>query len=166
MTAADKFMFLTGYQWAVLAAAFSAVWSGIGSCVGITSAAKVSTGVMSEDPGKFGGLLVLCVLPGTQGIYGFITALLVVVFFGLLGGDGAKITAFQGFRIFLACLPVIVVCCFSAIYQGIVAAHGAAMVGKRGETVGQGMIFAALVETYAVLSLVVTLFLLMVARNG
>ncbi|MDI6800029.1 MAG: V-type ATP synthase subunit K [Actinomycetota bacterium] len=164
--AQDTFMYLNGYQWAFLAAAFSVIGGGIGSCMGIASAAKVAAGVMSEDPSKFGGLLVLCILPGTQGIYGFITALLVVIFFKLLGGEGAAIGATQGFRVFLACMPVAVVCWLSAVYQGLVSAAGAAMVGKRGETVGQGMIFAALVETYAVLSLVVTLFLLMIARNG
>ncbi len=162
----DLFLGLSGYQWAFFAAASAIIGGGIGSCMGIASAAKVAAGVMSEDPSKFGGLLVLCILPGTQGIYGFITALLVAVFFGLIGGKGADLPAIQGFKVFLACLPVAVVCWISAVYQGLVSAAGVAMVGKRSETAGQGMIFAALVETYAVLSLIVTVILLLAAQNG
>lgn len=155
---------LNGYQWSVFGAGLAAIGGGIGSCVGIAMAAKLAAGVLSEDPDKFGGLLVLCILPGTQGIYGFITAVLVIVFFDLLGGSGANIAAEKGFRIFLACLPVVFTCLVSGIYQGVVSAGGVGLVAKRTEEAGKGMILSALVETYAVLSLIVTLFLLMVAQ--
>ncbi|HAW60062.1 MAG TPA: V-type ATP synthase subunit K [Actinobacteria bacterium] len=162
----ETFLWLNGYQWAVLAAGLSAIFGGIGSCIGITSAAKLSAGVLSEDPEKFGGLLVLSILPGTQGIYGFITAVLVVVFFGLLGGAGRDIVLAQGLRIFLACLPVMAMCLISAIFQGIVSTAGVGLVAKRGEEAGKGMVLSALVETYAVLSLIVSLFLLMSVKAG
>ncbi len=162
----ETFLGFNGYQWAVFAASLSVIFGGIGSCVGIASAAKMSAGVLAEDPDKFGGLLVLSILPGTQGIYGFITGLLVVVFFGLLEGDGKSIVLAQGVRIFLGCLPVMIMCLVSGIFQGMVSTAGVSLVAKRGEAAGQGMILSALVETYAVLSLVVSLFLIMAAQSG
>ena len=157
---------LNGYQWAVFGAGLAAMGGGIGSCIGIAQAAKMSAGVLAEDPDKFGGLLVLSILPGTQGIYGFITAVLVVVFFNLLTGGGSEIKTAQGFLVFLACLPVAVNCLFSAIYQGQVSTAGVGLAAKRSEEVGKGMVLSALVETYAVLALIVSVFLLLSAQAG
>lgn len=159
----DTVLLLSGFMWAVLGAALAAILAGVGSAIGITHVAKFSAGLLSEDPDKFGRLMVLIVLPGTQGIYGFITAILVIVFFDLLGGGGVNLSALQGFQIFVACLPVAVAGLITAIYQGIVSTAAAAMVGKREETVGKAIVLPAMVETYAVLALIITIFLLMVA---
>ncbi len=159
----DTFLLLSGFIWAVLGAVGAAILAGIGSSLAITNVAKFSAGLLSEDPDKFGRLIVLVVLPGTQGIYGFITAILVIVFFDLLGGGGPNLSAAQGFQIFVSCMPVALGGLVTAIYQGIVATAAAAMVGKRGETVGKAIVLPAMVETYAVLALIVTVFLLMVA---
>ncbi|GFP19641.1 V/A-type H+/Na+-transporting ATPase subunit K [Candidatus Hakubella thermalkaliphila] len=159
----DTVLLLSGSMWAVLGAALAAMLAGVGSGIGITSVAKFSAGLLSEDPDKFGRLLVLIVLPGTQGIYGFIIAILVIVFFDLLGGGGANLSAVQGFQIFVACLPVAIAGLITAIYQGIVSTAAAAMAGKREETLGKAIVLPAMVETYAVLALITTIFLLMVA---
>ena len=99
-------------------------------------------------------------MPGTQGIYGFISAVLVLAFFGILGGT-STLTGVQGFKVFLACMPVGWVCFTSGIYQGLTGASAAGIVAKRGEDSGKALIFPALVETYAVLSLIVTILMLL-----
>ena len=48
----------------------------------------------------------------------------------------------------------------SAIYQGKVCAAGVGIVAKRAKEAMKGVIYAALVETYAVLGLLVTFFLI------
>jgi V/A-type H+-transporting ATPase subunit K len=65
---------LSGLTLAILGAAFAVVLGGIGSAIGVGLAGQASSGVMSEDPDKFGSLLLLVALPGTQGIYGFLSA--------------------------------------------------------------------------------------------
>lgn len=159
----ETFLGLTGIHWAFLGAALAVIGGGMGSAMGITFAAKIANGVLAEEPEKFGKLLVIVALPGTQGIYGFITAVLVMVFFGLLGGD-AKIELTRGIQAFLACLPVVFVCFISAVYQGLTSAAGVGLVAKRGEESGKAIIFPAMVETYAVISLIASILLLTVAR--
>ena len=64
---------------------------------------------------------------------------------------------------FFACLPVAFVCMFSGIYQGTAAVGASGMVARRDEDAGKALIFPALVETYAVFSLVVTIIMLLYA---
>lgn len=155
------FLGLSGYHWALLGAALASIGGGIGSAMGITYVANVAAGILTEDPDKFGPLLPIVAIPGTQGIYGFITAVLVTIFFGLLGGGGPKLTAQEGFQIFLACMPVTFSCFTSAIYQGLTSVGAAGMVAKRAEEAGKALILPALVETYAVLSLIISILLLL-----
>ena len=87
---------------------------------------------------------------------------LVFVFTGVFGGS-PELTASEGIRIFFSCLPVALICMFSGIYQGATAAGAAGMVARRDEDAGKALIFPALVETYAVFSLVVTILMLLYA---
>lgn len=160
---AETYLGLTGIHWAFVGAALAVIGGGMGSAMGITFAARIANGVLAEEPEKFGKLLILVALPGTQGIYGFITAVLVMVFFQLLGG-GAKVPLSNGIQAFLACLPVVFVCFVSALYQGLTSAAGVVLVAKRGEESGKAIIFPAMVETYAVISLIATILLLTVAQ--
>lgn len=157
---------MTGFQWALLGGGVAAIGGGIGSSIGITYAAQVGSGILTEDPEKFGVMLPIMAIPGTQGIYGFITAVLVLIFFNLLGGKGADIAARTGVQIFLACLPVAFLCCVSAVYQGLTSAAASGMVARRTEEAGKALILPALVETYAVLSLIVTILMLLSIRAG
>ncbi len=150
---------LSGVNWALLGGAVAAILGGIGSAIGITIAASMVSGVVTEDGEKFGKLLPLAAMPGTQGIYGFIAAVLVLVFFNLLGGEGT-LTPQQGFAVFIACMPVAFLCLMSAIYQGRTGAAAAGIVARRSEDSGKALIFPALVETYAVLALIVTILML------
>ncbi len=150
---------MSGVEWALFGAALAAIGGGIGSSIGITIVSGAVTGVVSEEPAKFGKLLPLSAMPGTQGIYGFITALLVFIFFGFFGGE-MKLTATEGMRVFFSCLPVAFVCMFSGIYQGVAAVGAVGMVARRDEDAGKALIFPALVETYAVFSLILTVLML------
>ena len=150
---------MSGVDWALLGGAMAAILGGIGSAWGITIAATTVSGIVSEDGEKFGKLLPNAAMPGTQGIYGFIAAVLVLIFFNILGGK-VDMPGVQGFKVFLACQPVAWSCLVSAVYQGLTGASAAGIVAKRSEDSGKALIFPALVETYAVLSLIVTILML------
>ena len=155
----DLFWGLSGVDWALIGGGVAAILGGIGSAIGITIASATVSGIVTEDGEKFGKLLPLAAMPSTQGIYGFIAAVLVLIFFSLLGGE-STLTGPQGFTVFLACMPVAFLCMISAIYQGRTGAAAAGIVARRSEDSGKALIFPALVETYAVLSLIVTVLML------
>jgi V/A-type H+/Na+-transporting ATPase subunit K len=161
----DTFAGLLGIHWALLGAAVAVIGGGIGSSMGITYIANVASGILTEDPDKFGPLLPIIAIPGTQGIYGFITGVLVAFVMKPSGGWNT-LPAINGFMIFLACLPVAFNCCISAIYQGLTSVGAAGMVAKRREEAGRALVLPALVETYAVLSLITTIILLVVVVKG
>ena len=145
---------LNGQVLALAGAAIAATLGGIGSALGVGVAGQAAAGVVSEDPNKFGQVLLLQALPGTQGIYGLLIAFIVMVKVGLLGGDGMlDLTVAQGASIFAASLPI-------GIAQGKAAAAGVMLVGKRPSELAKGMLFAAMVETYAVLALLVSFLML------
>jgi V/A-type H+-transporting ATPase subunit K len=152
---------MSGADWALLGAGVAPILAGIGSAWGIAVASDTISGVLSEDDTKFGKLLPLAAMPGTQGIYGFIAGVLVLVFFGLLGGK-VDLPAVAGFKIFLACQPVAWVCFISAYWQGVAGASAAGIVAA--DKQAPALIFPALVETYAVLSLIVTILMLLGLR--
>ncbi|MCD6192957.1 MAG: V-type ATP synthase subunit K [Candidatus Aminicenantes bacterium] len=149
-----------GLTIALLGGALAVVLGGIGSAIGVGLAGQASSGVMSEDPEKFGSLLLLVALPGTQGIYGFLSAFLVILKLGLTGGSPVAVNFYQGWQILIACLPVGLTGLVSGIHQGKVCASGVYMVAKQPKDLMKPVIMAALVETYAVLGLLITILLL------
>ncbi|MCS7197572.1 MAG: V-type ATP synthase subunit K [Candidatus Bipolaricaulota bacterium] len=151
----DTVLGISGQGWAYLGAALAYGLAGIGSAIGIGLVGRVANGVLAEDPNKFGSLLLLTALPGTQGFYGFITA--AIILFGIFGRPE---NAAQGFQIFTASLPIAIAGFLSAIYQGMVCAAGAGMIAKRPEEVGKAIVLGVFVETYAVLGLIASILLL------
>ncbi|MFQ6108668.1 MAG: V-type ATP synthase subunit K [Candidatus Aminicenantales bacterium] len=149
-----------GLTIAIMGGAMAAILGGIGSAIGVGLAGQASSGVMSEDPEKFGSLLLLVALPGTQGIYGFLSAFLVILKLGLTTGSIAILNSAQGWQILIACLPVAFAGLVSGIHQGKVCASGVYMVAKQPKDLMKPVIMAALVETYAVLGLLITILLL------
>ncbi len=149
-----------GFTLAILGGAIAVVLGGIGSAIGVGLAGQASSGVMSEDPGKFGSLLLLVALPGTQGIYGFLSAFLVMLKIGLVGEALKTLTVYQGWQVLIACLPVAFAGLISGIHQGKVCASGVYMVAKQPKDIMKPVIMAALVETYAVLGLLISILLL------
>ena len=148
---------MTDLSLGVIMAAFGAglavIMAGIGSIIGIGYPGRAAAGVLSEDPSKFGSLFLLVVLPGTQGFYGFVAAFLII-------GNIANVTnAAQGLQLLIAALPIAFTGLLSGIHQGKVCAAGVNLVAKRAKEAMKGVIFAAMVETYAVLGLLITFFL-------
>jgi V/A-type H+-transporting ATPase subunit K len=149
-----------GLSLAILGAALAVFLAGIGSAIGVGLAGQAASGVMSEDPSKFGSLLLLAALPGTQGIYGFLSCFLVILKLGLISGQVAQPSLQQGIQIMFACFPVAFAGLISAIHQGKVCAAGIYMVAKQPKEMTKPMVLGALVETYAVLGLLATVLLL------
>jgi V/A-type H+/Na+-transporting ATPase subunit K len=155
-----------GLLFAIAGCVVAALPAGIGSAMGIRLVADVAAGVMSEDPKKFGSLFILVALPGTQGFYGFLGAFLAMMKLGVMSGNPVALTPLQGLQMFAACLPVGIAGFVTAIWQGKVCASGAEMVAKRPSESAKAVIFGALVETYAVLGLLATIFLQMGVKVG
>jgi V/A-type H+-transporting ATPase subunit K len=141
---------------AILGAALAAGFSGVGSARGVGLVGEAGAGLLSEDSSMFTKVLVLQILPGTQGLYGFLIAIIVFTKTGLLAGAPVAMTWQQGVAMLAACLPIAVVGYFSAVYQGRVAASGVSLIAKKPTELVKGMTMAALVETYAVLALLVS----------
>ena len=151
--------FFNGNFLAVLGAALAVGLGGIGSAKGVGIAGEAAAGLIAEDPDKFGQTLILQALPGTQGIYGFLVGIMVMLNCGFLGGNAA-LTASQGMYVLAACLPCALTGLISGIHQGRVAAAGINVVAKRPNEVSKAMIYAAMVETYAILGLLISICLL------
>lgn len=150
-----------GLAIALFGAAVAVFLCGIGSSVGVGLAGQAANGVLSEDPDKFGNMLLLVALPGTQGVYGFVTGFwAAIIKLNLLSGNIPVLTPAKGWQIFAACLPVAVSGLVSAIHQGKVCAAGIAVAAKQPQAAMRALIYGGLVETYAILGLVITLLLL------
>ncbi|MGD9110356.1 MAG: V-type ATP synthase subunit K [Phycisphaerales bacterium] len=151
-----------GMALALLGAGLAAFLAGIGSAFGISIAGRSATGVLSEKPERYGQMFVMVVLPGTQGFYGFLGAFIVMLQMNFFGGGLAEpVSVVLGLQILAACLPVGIAGLFSAIQQGKVCAGGILMAAKRPEMAFKaGVVYAVMVEIYAILGLLITLFIL------
>jgi len=147
-------------MFAIGGAALAAALAGVGSILGVRTAAQASAGVVAEDPDKFGKVLLLTALPGSQGIYGFLAAIIIANAVGLLGGELADLSVAQGWQVLVAALPIAITGLFSGMYQGRVAAAAVNITAKNPDASGKGVILSAIVETYAVLGLLVTILLI------
>ncbi len=155
-------MEMLGLAFALTGAAIAVFLAGIGSSIGLGTAAKAATGVLSEKPERYGTLMLLVVLPSTQGIYGFVVGLFVMIKLNMFGGAVADVTWWQGLQILAACLPVAVAGWISGIYQGRTGAAGILMSAKRPEMAFKaGVVFAAMVELYAILGFLISLLILL-----
>ena len=148
-----------GLVLSIIGAALAASLAGIGSAIGVSIAGRAGNGVLAEKPDLFGRVLVLQALPGTQGIYGFLMSVLILQKVGLLGGTAVPLTDWQGWALLGAALPIAIVGLLSGIAQGKVAATSILMTGKKPEMMTRGLTMTALVETYAILALLVSILM-------
>ncbi len=139
------------------AAAIAVTFPGLGSAKGVGLVGQASAGLISEDPSKFSKVLILQALPGTQGLYGFLTTILLLNKTGILGGDVVPVSLETGLKYVFAVLPITAIGYFSAIHQAKTSVAGVAIVTKQPEDSTKAIIFAAMVETYAVISLLTSL---------
>ena len=158
-------MIFSGQNLAILGAALAAGLSGWGSAKGVSLVGEASAGMLSEDPSKFGKALALQALPMTQGIYGLVAAFLVVWKIGIFG-EPIELTVAEGAFFLMACLPYIIVGYISAIRQAKVSAAGINLISKRPDELGKAITSAALVETYAIFALLITMLLIFNAPVG
>jgi V/A-type H+-transporting ATPase subunit K len=151
-----------GLTYALAGAAVATFLAGIGSATGLCIAGKAADGVLSEKPERYGSLMLMVLLPSTQGIYGFVISILVMVKLQIIGGNPLPVTAVQGIEILAACLPVGIASLASGIQQGKAGAAGIIMTAKKPEmAVKAGVLYAAMIEFYAILGFLVSLLLLL-----
>ncbi len=151
--------FQNGTVLSLIGAFLAVTLSGIGSAKGVGIAGQTAAGVVAEYPELSGKFVSLEALPATQGIYGFIAAFLVMIKNGVLGGSAPSVE--DGMYYLFACLPIAVVGLISAIHQGKVAAAGMQMVAKQKKKFGMAIVYAAVVETYAILALLISVLLIL-----
>jgi len=146
---------LVGEELVVLAAGLLVGIPGIMAAMGVAMTGVAAAAVSAEDPKKFPKLFVLQVMPGTQGIYGFVAAFLIMfVVYPKLATTGVA-----GLAVLAAALPAILQG-FTSYGQGMVAAAGVGAVAKRPEVFGQSMMYVVTVELYAILGLLATILFL------
>lgn len=141
----------------LLGAALAAVLACIGSAKGTGIAGEAGAGLVSEDPSKFGKAMIMQVIPGTQGLYGFVIWFLAQ---NQILGVGAEMTIAQGCQYFAACMPIALGGWISAIAQGKVAAASINILAKKPDDWSKGMIFCITVEFYAILCLLASFLML------
>ena len=150
-----------GLALALLGAGLAAVLPGIGSAKGTGIAGEAGTGLLCQDPSKFGKVMILQVIPGTQGLYGLVVWFFAIFSMGLLGGTAVDMSVQEGLRYFAACLPMAIGGLVSAIAQGKVAAASVNLLAKNPEHWAKGMILCVTVEFYAILSLLASMMMLL-----
>ncbi|MCH5146537.1 MAG: V-type ATP synthase subunit K [Clostridiales bacterium] len=144
---------MTGYAIAMAGIALCVLLCGVGSCIGLFKTGRAAAGVLSEDPKKFGKLMVLVLLPATQGIYGFIIAI-------IASGSLESITNVgQGWAFVGAVVPMMLSGLITGIFQGKSAVNCIYAVGKQETLSGKLIIYPAMIEFYAILGLIISIML-------
>ena len=143
-----------GLALALLGAGLAAVLRGTGI------AGEAGTGLLCEDPSKFGKVMILQVIPGTQGLYGLVVWFFAIFRMGLLSGTLPELTIAQGMQYLFACLPMALGGLFSAIAQGRVAAGSINILAKKPDDWAKGMVLCITVEFYAILSLLASMLMI------
>ena len=145
-----------GMFWALLGAALATGLAGAGSAWGVGKAGQAAAGVVAEDPDQFAKCLILQLLPGTQGIYGLLITFVTLSRIGILGGTAIADTE-TGLLYLAACLPIAIVGLISAYHQGMTSVASIGIIAKDPDQFGRAMLFPAMVETYAILALLISI---------
>lgn len=143
-----------GVLLAALGVAMATILPGIGSARGVGLVGEAASGLLTEEPEKFGKALILELLPGTQGLYGFVIA------FMAMGKMSANMELGAGFSVLLSCLPIAFVGWKSALAQAKTAASAVSILAKRPEHNTKGIVLTVMVETYALLGFVMSVLML------
>ena len=144
-----------------LGAGLAAALCCIGSAKGTGTAGEAGTGLLCEDPNTFGKVLILQVIPGTQGLYGLVVWFFACFQMGMLNGTAAGMSVMEGLQYFVACLPIAIGGLMSAIAQGRVAAGSINILANQPDHWSKGMVLCITVEFYAILSLLASMLLIL-----
>ena len=153
-----------GLALALLGSGLAVGLSCVGSAKGTGLAGEAGTGLLCEDPSKSGKVMVLQLLPGTQGLYGMVVwffALIRMNFMGNAAAVAGSMTVQQGLAFFAACMPMALGGLLSAIAQGRVAAGSINILAKKPDDWSKGLILCGIVEFYAILSLLASMLMLL-----
>lgn len=151
----------TGAAIGLLGAGLAVCLAGAGSAKGTGIAGEAGTGLLCQDPSKFGKVLILQVIPGTQGLYGLVVGFMCMLRMGVLDGSFVNMSLAMGLRYFAACLPIAIGGGISAVAQGRVAAGSINLLAKKPDDWSKGMVLCITVEFYAILSLLASLLMLL-----
>ncbi|MGY3748603.1 V-type ATP synthase subunit K [Vagococcus acidifermentans] len=143
-----------GIVMAVLGMALVIIIPGVGSAKGVGMVGDAASGLMAEEPEKFGKTLIIQLLPASQGLYGFVIAIM------SLARLSATMTLQEGLFILVACLPMAIVGYPSALAQGRISVNGIALLARDEEQMTKTIIYTIMVETYALLAFVSSLIIL------
>ncbi len=144
---------MSGYAIAIIGIALCVGLCGIGSCVGLYKTGSAAAGVLGEDPKRYGKLVILVLLPATQGLYGFIIGIIAS------GGVNADMSLAAGWAMFAAVMPMAITGLISGIFQGRTAANCIYAVGRQETLSGKLVLYPAMVEFYAILGLIISIML-------
>lgn len=143
-----------GVVFGILGAALAVLLAGLGSARGVQMTGEAAAGLVIDEPEKFGKAMVLQLLPGTQGLYGFVIGLFIM--FKLR----VDMSLIEGLYYVMVSLPVGIVGLKSAYYQAKVAVAGINILAKNEEHQTKGIILSVMVETYAILAFAMSFLLL------
>lgn len=137
----------------LLGAALAVTLAGIGSAKAVSMVGEAAAGLIIDEPEKFGKSLIFQLLPGSQGLYGFVIA--------LLATRTTPTTVLEGLSVFVACLPIAIIGLHSAIAQAKVAVAGITLLAKNESQSVKGIVYAVMVEIYALLGFVLSIILIL-----
>ena len=139
-----------GILFGAIGVVIATVLSGLGSATAMSMIGQAASGIIMEDPGKFGQTLVLQAMGSTNGIYGLLIGFLILT-------KTMTVTDMQtGLFLLASSLPVGIVGYIAALVQGKVLASGVILIGKRDGELAKPMIYAAMIETFAVFALLIS----------
>ena len=95
-----------GMALAFIGAALAVGLACAGSAKGVGSVGEVGAGVLAEDPGKFSQILILQIVPGTQGLYGLVAWFFALMKLGFFSGSLVSLDLNGGLMYLAACLPM------------------------------------------------------------
>ena len=137
-----------------------------GSARGCGIAGEAGTALLCEDPSAFGKIMILQVVPGTQGLYGLVVWFFAILQMGVFNGTAVGMSVADGLRVACACLPMATGAAISAPAQGRVAACAVNLMSKRPDDWAKGIILCITVEFYAILCLLASFLMLLNLNLG
>ena len=137
-----------------------------GSARGCGIAGEAGSALLCEDPSAFGKIMILQVVPGTQGLYGLVVWFFAILQMGVFNGTAVGMSVADGLRVACACLPMATGAAISAPAQGRVAATAINLMAKRPNDWAKGIILCITVEFYAILSLLASFLMLLNLNLG
>ena len=151
---------MLGIAIAFLGAALAVAGGCLGSAKGVGIVGEAGAGLLCASPDEFSKVLILEVLPGTQGLYGLVIFFFALVKLGVFSGTIAPISISLGGAFLAACLPMALGGYLSAVCQGRAAAAGVNLIARQPESWSKGILLASMVEFYAILSLLASFLML------